>query len=237
MDNLVTTVDFSILRIIIASSMLFIATVIDIKKREVHDSLWIVYGIISIILVIPELQNTDMLTQIGMSVGIISPISLLLWRIGLFGGADAFALIVLAGLAPFAMLFEFQVTPLTTLLNASLFSLIILPINAVRNIYAILTKQNIFEGFEESKHRMILACFVGIKQNAPRHSFSIEENVGNIKKFKFTPSHAENAEFCKSNHTWVTPGIPFLLYITAGFIMQIFFGDVFFNSIKNLLNP
>ena len=68
MDNLVTTVDFSILRIIIASSMLFIATVLDIKKREVHDSLWIVYGIISIILVIPELQNTDMLTQIGMSV-------------------------------------------------------------------------------------------------------------------------------------------------------------------------
>lgn len=236
MNDLGTIVDFNLLRIIIATSMLFIATILDSKKREVHDLLWVIYGIIAIVLVFPELQNFEMLIQIGMSTGIVFPISLLLWRIGLFGGADAFALIVLAGLVPFTTLSESQVTPLTTLLNASLLSVIIFPINAARNLYALLTRQNIFEGFEESKHRKIMACFIGTKQNNPNYSFSIQKNVGHAKKFDFTLSHAENTEFCKSCHTWVTPGIPFLLYITLGFMIQIFFGDVFFSTIKNVLN-
>jgi len=236
MIDLVTSVDFNILRILFATSMLLIATVFDAKKREVHDLLWVIFGVMAVILVIPELQNIDMLIQIGISVGIVFPISLLLWRIGLFGGADAFAIIVLAGLVPFATLSESQVTPLTTLLNASLLSVIILPINAIRNLYGICTKQKIFDGFDESRCRKIIACFIGTKQTSPQHSFSIQKNIGNIKKFDFALSHAENTDFCKSNHTWVTPGIPFFLYITLGFMIQIFFGDVFFSSIVSLLN-
>ena len=66
MNDLGTIVDFNLLRIIFATSMLFIATILDSKKREVHDLLWVIYGIIAIVLVFPELQNFEMLMQIGM---------------------------------------------------------------------------------------------------------------------------------------------------------------------------
>ncbi|WKT58946.1 A24 family peptidase C-terminal domain-containing protein [Candidatus Nitrosotenuis chungbukensis] len=32
--------------------------------------------------------------------------------------------------------------------------------------------------------------------------------------------HAENAAFCNKSDTWVTPGIPYMIFITAGFVIR-----------------
>lgn len=213
--------------------MLIVASTLDVWKREVHDILWIIFGAIAIILIFVGSLSNQILMDIAFSL-IIAPISLALWRMGLFGGADAFSLIVLAGLAPQLTLTENFVTPLTTLTNAALLSIVILVANLSRNLIAILNHKDLFSGFDENRTRKICAMFLGYRSANPKYGFSIEKYDGVHKKLDFVIHHAENSEFCKTNDTWVTPGIPFMIYITAGFVVQLIFGDIIINALTTI---
>ena len=222
------------IRIISALVMLITASTLDVWKREIHDLLWIIFGGIAIILIFFGPLSDQTMTEIGFSL-IIAPIALALWRMGLFGGADAFSLIVLAALAPQLTLAENFVTPLTTLTNAALLSIVILAVNFIRNLIAILNHRDVFAGFDENKFKKMCAMFIGYRSTHPKYGFSIEKSDGAHKKLDFTIHHAEKAEFCKTKDTWVTPGIPFMIYIAAGFIAQLIFGDIVINAITTIL--
>lgn len=213
------------IRIILSVAMLGIATVSDIKKREISDIIWIIFGAIGIAIVILGTDLNSELPKIGISL-IIAPFALLVWRIGLFGGADAFALIVLAVLAPNITLSTGMITPFTALTNAVLMSIVPMIVNVTRNAALVATKNNIFEGFNETPKKKIIAMFIGYRAANPKFSFSIEKRVGNQKKLNFALHHAENTVFCQKNDTWVTPGIPYMIFITAGFMVQIIYGDI-----------
>ncbi|MGI0089118.1 MAG: prepilin peptidase, partial [Nitrosopumilaceae archaeon] len=142
--------DISSLRIIFALTMLAIASVLDIWKREIHDYLWIGFGTVAVVLIFFEPNMSDALKSTGISL-IIVPLALAIWRFGIVGGADALGLIVLGGLAPLATISDNAVSPFTTLTNAALLSTITLIANAVRNLITISRNQNIFEGFEETR--------------------------------------------------------------------------------------
>ncbi|MGI0003246.1 MAG: A24 family peptidase C-terminal domain-containing protein [Nitrosopumilaceae archaeon] len=208
--------------------MLSIATTIDIWKREINDILWIVFGAISIVLIFFVPSITNSIINIGISL-IIAPVALLIWRFGIFGGADALGLIVLAALAPQLSLSENTVTPFTTLTNAIIISITPVFLNLIRNLIAITRHKNIFEGFEETRLKKIFAVFLGYRAKYPKYSFAIEKIEGNCKKIDFSFHHAENTEFCDKPDTWITPGIPYILYITVGFVVQLLFGDIIFN--------
>jgi len=216
------------IRILSALIMLSIATTIDVWKREVNDILWIIFGAISVVLIFFEPSMTNSIINIGISL-IVAPIALLIWRVGIFGGADALGLIVLAALAPQLSLSGNTVTPLTTLTNAAIISVAPIFLNLIRNLIAISRHKNIFEGFEETRLKKISAMFLGYRAKNPKYSFTIEKVEGNNKKIDFSFHHAENTQFCDKPDTWVTPGIPYILYITAGFVVQLLFGDIIFN--------
>ncbi len=220
--------EISNIRILSALIMLSIATTIDIWKREINDILWIVFGAISIVLIFFEPSITNSIINIGISL-IIAPVALLIWRFGIFGGADALGLIVLAALAPQLSLSGNTVTPFTTLTNAIIISITPIFLNLIRNLIAISRHKNIFEGFEETRLKKIFAVFLGYRDKYPKYSFAIEKIEGNRKKIDFSFHHAENTEFCDKPDTWVTPGIPYILYITVGFVVQLLFGDIIFN--------
>ena len=74
--------------------MLVIGGIFDIWKKEIHDCLWIVFGGIGLVLLI-EPDPMDTIYSILFAL-IIAPVSIIIWRIELFGGTDAFALIVFA---------------------------------------------------------------------------------------------------------------------------------------------
>lgn len=217
--------DYEIIRIFVAISMLGLASFLDLRKREISDMLWICYGIIAGVLLLFDPNFFKEITIVGFSL-IISPLALLAWRLGLFGGADAFALIVLAGISPMATIFGNTVTPFTTLTNAAILFLVPLLINMLRNIRSILKKDNIFEGFDESTIKKICAMFIGYKAKNSKFSFAIEKFNGIHKKFDLSLHNAETAEFCTTQNTWVTPGIPYLLLITAGYVIQLLYGDI-----------
>ena len=228
------TFDVYNLRVLSALVMLSIATALDVRKREINDSLWIAFGLVAVVLIFFEHDPVNELRTLGMSL-IIAPIALVIWRFGIFGGADAFGLIVLASLAPSITLSGTLITPFTTLTNAAIFSTAPLFVNSIRNFIAISNHENIFEGFDETRLKKVAAIFLGYRSRNPKYSFSIEKIKGNSKKLDFSLHNVEREHFCNSSNTWVTPGIPYMLYVTGGFVTQLFFGDIIFNIIGNFL--
>lgn len=218
------------LRIILAVIMLGIASYNDIVKREITDWIWVIFGIIGVALIFFEPNMWEFLPGVGISM-IIAPFVLIMWRLGLFGGADAFALIVLALLAPHTSLVGNTITPFTTLTNAVLLSIIPMLINLSRNLLKLAKKEDIFEGFSETKRRQFFAMLIGYRAKNPKHSFSIERKSGKQKKLNLSLQHAEYAPFCSTPNTWVSPGIPYMLFITGGFIIQLVYGDLIFKFI------
>ncbi|MGI0059873.1 MAG: A24 family peptidase C-terminal domain-containing protein [Nitrosotalea sp.] len=225
-------VDVTSVRIVVALLMLGIASYTDIKKREIDDRIWMIFGGLSVLLLFFTPNVINSLTAIGISL-LIAPVVLFVWRIGFFGGADAFALIVLAALAPESTFSISQVHPFTTLINTVLLSIIPVLVNVTRNTLSVLRHQDIFKGFEtETRKSKIIAMFVGHRSKNPKFSFSIEKSEGNLRKLDFTLKNADNEEFCSSSDTWVTPGMPYMIYILGGFVIQLVYGDIIFNIIK-----
>jgi len=205
--------------------MLILGSIIDVWKREIHDYYWIGFGVVGFLLVFLSSEIIPNLLLIGFAL-IIAPFVILIWRVGLFGGADAFALIALAVIAPMATLTENPVTPFTTLSNAAILFVIPFLINITRNSIAQIRGENIFEGFDESTSKKIIASLMGYKAKNPKFGFAIEKTEEGKKRLDLAIHHAENQEFCTTPNTWITPGIPYLLLITGGFVIQLAYGDI-----------
>jgi preflagellin peptidase FlaK len=224
-------IELNQLRIILALGMLGYASFTDITKREINDYVWVIFGALAAILLIFEPVLSDTLINIGFSL-IVAPVVLIIWRIGLFGGADAFGIIVLAALAPQITLTESIITPFTILTNTVLISITPLFFNFFRNLIELVKKNNIFEGFDEPVGKRIMAMFLGYRAKNPKYGFSIEKKVGKHKKLNLVLHHAEYAEFCSTPNTWITPGVPYMLFISAGFILQLLYGDIIFRFLS-----
>jgi len=217
--------EYNFIGIILALTMLILGSIIDIWKREIHDYYWIGFGVIGFLLVFISSDLLSNLFLMGFAL-IIAPFVILIWRIGLFGGADAFALIALAVIAPMATFSENPVSPFTTLSNAAILFIFPFMINISRNVYAQIKGEDIFGGFDETKFKKVIASLMGYKAKNPKFGFAIEKKYEGVKKFDLTIQHAENQEFCTTPNTWITPGIPYLLLITGGFIIQLLYGDI-----------
>lgn len=223
------------IRIILSLAMLSIACASDIKKREISDWIWIIFGVIAAIMIPFSGDIGNTLLKIGIAM-IIAPIAIIVWRFGLFGGADAFALIVLAGLAPNVTFTHATLTPFTTLTNTVLLSIVPMLVNVTRNAVLLAKKRDIFEGFEETSGRKILAMFIGYRAANPKFGFSIEQKHGKKKRLNLSLQHAEYTEFCDKKDTWITPGIPYMIFILAGFVLQLLYGDLIFSVFSAFSN-
>ena len=224
--------NLDVARIVIAITMLGLASAIDLKKREINDKLWIGFSGVALLLLFASPNIWNELKILGLSL-IISPIALVLWRFGIFGGADALCLIVLASLAPMSNMTQVQISPFTTLANASILTVIPLFINLGRNVVKMIQGNDIFNGIQESNQKKILAMFLGYKSKNPKHSFSIEQIIDGKKHLNFSLKHAEKTSFCHGSDVWVTPGLPYVLYITGGFIIQVVYGDLILGIIHS----
>lgn len=225
--------DLHMVRIVITITMLGLASVIDLKKREINDKFWIGFSAVAVLLLFASPNFWPNLKTMGLSL-IVIPIALVLWRFGIFGGADAFCLIVLAGIAPMSGMTPSLISPFTTLENASILTVIPLFVNLGRNVVSITRGNDIFSGIDESHLKKILAMFVGYKTKNPKHSFCIEQMIDGKRHLDFSPKHAEKTSFCYETDVWVTPGLPYVLYITGGFIIQIMYGDLILRLIHSL---
>ena len=66
--------NYNILGMVLAVTMLIVASIIDVWKREIHDYYWIGFGIVGFLLVFIDPDLTPNLLTIGFAL-IIAPIS------------------------------------------------------------------------------------------------------------------------------------------------------------------
>lgn len=247
------------LKVLYCTPFLIYSCYTDILTRKVSNQVWkvmlaggamfVLYGIID--------GGVPALTRLLLSTGIIYAFVYVLFKLGGFGGADAKALIVLAILFPYypqmtVMGVDF---PLNGLPLIDLFSFSVLG-------NAILLNMVIFLGFLsynvltlkpgeilERPAYVILGYKTDISKLPGKFIKLIEEHnleEGELRtRFRYhgvdinDDMVAELEKFAADGlidrKVWVTPGLPFMIPITAGFFVAVFYGDLVFLLTKLLL--
>ncbi len=205
-----------IIRFGVGVAILSYASYTDLKYREASNKLWLIMGMIGAILLLCNFNNLALI-----SIAISFPIAFLLYFFGM-GGADVKAMWGIAVLSPLPpniyglpifkpIIFVF---PLIILINSLL---LFIPLPFLFFFY------NALEGNIEFPY-----CFFGYKMKASiaknRFVWSMEKNgkksIAPIKDFDF--------ESAGDKEIWVTPKMPFLLFLFIGYIISFIFGDILF---------
>ncbi|RMF32348.1 MAG: A24 family peptidase [Candidatus Nitrosothermus koennekii] len=211
------------IRIAICLVMLIIASIMDLKKREISDKVWIISGSIGIILLIIDHSNLDLFYAI--SLGIVSIIAYAIYGTGMFGGADAKALVVISLLLPYYEINNsiHNIPALTVLTNGVILTIVNVFHNIIRNSIDILRGNKIFDGFNEPLSRKILAFILGFKAKKINGYLFLMEDEG--KRFRFHVNAYD--DFVEdARDVWVTAALPFIIYMTIGFVIMLIYGDI-----------
>ena len=228
----------------------------DIKTRSVTNRLWGLMIAVGCFLAVYNCFRFGIPFLLGFTYSVFSTFCLtyLFFRLRLFGGADAKCLIAISVLIPvqpdFALvysqllLFPFAIT---TLLNAAIISLCV-PLGLF--VYNILTlsreelKGNLGSAFIGYKSRI-----EALSEKADKHTRLVhlyEEAESGLKRvfvFGGVEIDTEVVEELKKYHAqgkigdkvWITPELPFILFITAGFFTALLFGNLIFCVMFSIL--
>jgi preflagellin peptidase FlaK len=210
-------------------------------------------------------QPLQLVIAYGLSFAITSALAIVVFYAGGFGGADAKALMCIAlalpiypnHLLPQPVGFVSPLFPITIFTNSVLLGAFSVFYALSRNIlWKLRNKKRIFEGIEnESFGRKIIALISGYKVKVSKlekgHLFPLEDvemdEEGNYKrKLLAFPNYEEreeiiaritdNVENGKLNSgVWATPGLPLLIFVTAGLIIAITYGDIVWVLISSIL--
>jgi preflagellin peptidase FlaK len=218
------------IRLAACAVMLIIASIIDLKTREISDKVWIGFGGFGLLITAIEFSSNSInLVQYGIGIGITAPIAYAIYRTGLFGGADAKALVAIAVLLPFYdMPYRIHgLTALTILTNATILTFTHVIHNVIRNSIDLARGRSLFEGFDESGERKVLAFMMGFRSSAPKgYLFAMESSENGARKFKFHPGTYDEYVTSNVKNIWVTPALPFIVYMAFGFAVMIIIGDL-----------
>ncbi len=244
-----------ILKILFCTPYLLYSCYSDIKTRRVTNRLWLMMLAGGAFFVLYDImtKGTQYIMLLFLSACLIFVLVYILFQLGTFGGADAKSLIVISIILPSypvfsAFGFDFPLNkPLLDLFsfgilgNAVLLTVVVPLGLAVYNISRM--------GLHIDNP---LYIFIGYKSRisdlADKHIKliqSVEEENGYVK-FQFRRSGVEITEDVISelktlsekglikDEVWVTPGLPFMIPITLGFFVAVFYGDIITELTKYL---
>ncbi len=254
------------LAIVVTLFFFGLGSLLDFRSREVDDKVWLAYGPIGLLLTIGTLfVDPSRIFLTALSAGIAFALAIGLFYFGLFGGADAKAIICLGltiplvpssfpGLLGYAHPF-FPVVVLVTGFLCSVLAAVWLGLDNVFKYSRF--GSTMFQGLEhESRWRKGLAMISGYRTEIARlrsvfYLYPMEEIVqapdGARRSFKlFVDAESDRekmildfsnafAQLNLQGQVWVTPGLPMLVFITVGLVVTLVFGDVLFAGIFFLL--
>jgi len=229
------------IRLTLCGAMFIVSAYFDIKSREVDDKLWWIFGALGLALTATELflGYSPNLPLYLISTALAVGVGYTLYYLGFYGGADAKALLVCALLAPLfdRNLILHPFTPLIVLVNSAILTTSLAIYYGISNLIRILRGERIFEGLEhEPLHKKALACLLGFraKGRVGPFYFQMEREEGGKRRFDFALLRAYE-DFTTKEDVWVTPGIPLLAYMAAGFVVTVVFGDLLAYILKALV--
>jgi preflagellin peptidase FlaK len=206
-------------------------------------------------------QPFQLIISYVLSFAITSVLALTVFYVGGFGGADAKAFICIAlalPVYPGYLLpqpgFVSPLFPLSIFTNSVLLGALSVFYALFRNVlWVTKNKRNLFEGFKtESFGHKILALISGYKVRMSElensHMFPIEdtkisEDGEKKRKLLAFPKYEEREEIItrlketikEECEIWGTPGLPLLIFITAGLIIALTFGDIVWFLLGSIL--
>lgn len=250
--------------ILLSFACLSYASLMDLKRREAPDSVWLVYGPVGSAVTAARIALDGSLLAVSLlSIALAVALAFGLLEAGVFGGADFKAVACLALALPTypykpALGFLHPFLPLSTLYNAYLLSASYLFYAAARNLKRRLRGERLFEGLEaEPKWKKALAFVSGYKEalaavEGSVHLYPMERvewSGGRAKRRlrAFLAAEADREGMVKElreaaakgtipEKVWVTPGLPMLLFLALSLAANLALGDVLTWSVFALLN-
>lgn len=249
-----------ILKILFSIPFLLYSCYSDLKFRRVSNKVWkymlasgsgfVFYQILT--------DGLSYLLTLLLSGVLVFTAVYILFQFGAFGGGDAKGLIALSILFPSYPVFSFsgKIYPLLGLPPVGLFTFTVLG-NALLLTTLVplwMFCYNLLH-FSPEMTKNPLYIFIGYRTEVSslkykKHlglleKFELDESGRLKKKFSLTglnfdaDQKQELEEYLKKGliekNIWVTPGLPFMLSITAGFITAVVFGDLIFYAVMHLM--
>ena len=227
-----TKLIFDIIRLVVGIIILSYASYTDIKTRRASNMLWVIMGFIGAILLAIQYFTAgfDNIFYLAF-VPIMIAFMYVLFRLRLiFGGADAKAIMALAILVPLEpAILEFPLWKESIMP----FSWIIFS-NAVILFILIPLSLLIFNTIKRNAE--FPYCVLGYKMSIEKAKQSfvwpLEKIKNGKRKFSYMPKEFDADEELKAfedegiKEIWVTPKVPFMIPLLAGFLVSFFLGDI-----------
>ncbi|RUM34493.1 MAG: peptidase A24 [Archaeoglobus sp.] len=227
-----------IVKVIVALVFLIEASRRDLKERLISNKLWMYMIIIFIPLDCLEyyIKPFSIVFAVAQFVFIFL-FSYLIYWIGLYGGADAKALMSLAIAFPvYPKFLNFPV--LGTGMGIFTFSTLANSVIVAPLLVIFLLIRNLVKGDLKFPH-----CLIGYREKVENIKFHnlLEYVEGGKVVRKLRSIEATDEELRKLRNAgitevWVSPALPFICFITAGFLTAVFAGDLIYLAIKFLLS-
>jgi preflagellin peptidase FlaK len=240
------------IRVLLSLAMLGYTSWADLKTREVYDIVWAVFGALGLILNLYEIyMGSFTLFLSAISVAFSAALALIIGYLGLFGWADALAFIALSILHPVQprsispiLGIASIIYPLSLLSNSALAGASFAIVLFLRNLYTASRGERLFQGFEgDSKVKKVAVMFTGVKVGmssvrGPPFQYPLElppEEGSSERRLILLPDiqDDESAEKIFSSlreeglsSVWVSHTLPFLVFITIGYILTLMIGDL-----------
>jgi len=238
----------------------------DLKTREVPDKVWALsLPVASVITTIKVYLSSGLLILYVLSISLSIIVSLVIFKVGFFGGADAKAMISMGVALPlFPEIFRpilgyfHPFFPLVVLTNSFLLSLLSIAYVVYRNLaWRLQTGLPFFSGFErEPLPKKFLVLLSGHKVELAQLRKSIhlipledvdETGEAPLRKMRIFVGAEEDrdvvverlarhsSEGLVQSHIWATPGLPMMVFVSLGFLTALIIGDILFYVIYILV--
>jgi preflagellin peptidase FlaK len=237
----------------------------DVMTREVTDRVWLLFYPAGLMLLATRFfTQTDSLLPIVLSVAGAFAISIAWPYLGLWGGADSKAFLCLAIMNPLTPSLDPRMPhildpffPLVVFCNAYVASLASILYAVLRNLRT-RPLHTLFDGLQrEGRLRKLAAFLTGYRipvdelesksflfpletvrwqgSRFTRH-FKFQFDVNTDPQKEFTQIIAARDSGLLHDAVWVSPGLPFLLFMTAGLTLALIVGDMVWHVVWAVLS-
>ncbi len=220
-----------------------IASYMDIKKREIDDRVWILMFLFCFPITLYEILLSKIyisklwvsLYLISSSVGVL--FSYGLYKLGLMGGADAKAFMVLSIIELPRFGFYGVLPSLSILLNSVVSSLSFMLFIVARNFFLILRGVKIFDSYKNSFLEKIIAFMtltLVSKEEFRKNSFKYiiaEKMTKDGPKIDLRIRIVSEVPKCQdfpNNYVWVSYLMPMIVFIAIGYFLYKTIGCLIF---------
>lgn len=249
-----------ILKILSIMPFLLYSCYSDLESRMVSNKVWKYMLTAGSIFIFYELFTVGIsyLIQLVFSGVIVFTVVYILFQFGAFGGGDAKGLIVLSILFPTYPVFKIsgEIYPLLGLPPVGLFTFTVLG-NALLLTTAVPLGMFCYNLLHFSPEMVKKPLYMFIGYRTEISSLKNKKHLGLLEKFELNETGSLKRGFARTGlnfdadqkpeleeylkkgligkDVWVTPGLPFMLSITAGFIAAVIFGDLIFYTVIHLI--